>query len=45
MERAAATGFMAANRILGRWRGREEPLYSVPPRGILAGFGGLAKAS
>ena len=33
MERAAATGFMAANRLLARWRGREEPLYSVPPRG------------
>jgi isorenieratene synthase len=45
MERAAATGFMAANRILGRWRGREEPLYSVRPRGILAGFGGFSKAS
>jgi len=44
MERAAATGFMAANHLLGRWHGREEPLYSVPTRGILAGFGSLARA-
>jgi isorenieratene synthase len=39
MERAAATGFMAANHVLARFQGREEPLWSVPPRGILAGFG------
>jgi isorenieratene synthase len=33
MERAAATGFLAANALLGRYDVREEPLWSVPPRG------------
>ncbi len=42
MERSAATGFMAANRILERWQGREEPIWSVPPRGVLARLGALA---
>ncbi len=45
MERAASSGFMAANRILSRWRGREEPLYCVPPRGLLAGFSASSLAS
>lgn len=36
MERATASGFMAANRFLRAWGAREEPLYSVPARGMLA---------
>lgn len=38
MERAATTGFQAANRLLARWQVRDEPLWSVPPRGLLAGL-------
>jgi isorenieratene synthase len=37
MERAAATGIGAANVILAAHRYRTEPVWSVPPRGILAG--------
>lgn len=36
MERAAATGMLAANELLTRWGAREEPLWSVVPRGLLA---------
>lgn len=36
MERATATGFLAANDLLRRWGVAEEPLWSVPPRGPLA---------
>ena len=36
MERAALTGFRAANHLLARWDVREEPLWTVPPRGLLA---------
>ena len=36
MERAAATGMLAANTLLTRWGAREEPLWSVVPRGLLA---------
>jgi len=38
MERAATTGIEAANHLLGRWDVREAPLWSVPPRGLLAGL-------
>ncbi len=38
MERAAATGFMAANHLAARWDARPEPIWSVPPRGLLAGI-------
>jgi isorenieratene synthase len=38
MERAAATGIGAANSILAAWGYRTEPVWSVPPRGILAGW-------
>ena len=38
MERAAASGFLAANRILARRGIGTEPVRSVPPRGLLAGF-------
>lgn len=37
MERAAATGIGAANAILTTRGYRTEPVWSVPPRGILAG--------
>jgi isorenieratene synthase len=36
MERAAATGIGAANTILAARGYRTEPVWSVPPRGILA---------
>mgnify|MGYP000281742339 FL=1 len=36
MERAAATGMLAANELLTRWGAAEEPLWSVVPRGLLA---------
>jgi isorenieratene synthase len=35
MERAVAAGFLAASTILSRYDVRPEPLWSVPPRGIL----------
>lgn len=37
MERAAATGIGAANVILATHGHHPEPMWSVPPRGILAG--------
>jgi len=36
MERAAATGMLAANLLLKRWGAREEQLHSVVPRGLFA---------
>ncbi|MBN1656598.1 MAG: FAD-dependent oxidoreductase [Deltaproteobacteria bacterium] len=36
MERAAATGVMAANHLMQRWNLKPEPLFSVPPKGLLA---------
>ncbi|MEJ2343443.1 MAG: FAD-dependent oxidoreductase [Gemmatimonadales bacterium] len=38
MERAVASGFLAANYLLARDRVRSEPIRSIPPRGLLAGF-------
>ena len=35
MERAATSGMMAANQSLSRWGASEEPLESIPPRGLL----------
>jgi isorenieratene synthase len=47
MERAAASGLLAANQLLDRWDVRGEPVWSIPPRGFMAslrfgggGFGG-----
>jgi isorenieratene synthase len=37
MERAVASGFLAANYLLARDRVRSEPIRSIPPRGLLAG--------
>jgi isorenieratene synthase len=39
MERAAASGFLAANALLATRGVRPEPVYTVPPRGLLAGVG------
>ncbi len=36
MERATASGMLAANHLLDRWDVRGEALYSVPPRGFMA---------
>jgi len=36
MERATASGFLAANVLLDRWHVRPEDLLSVPDRGLLA---------
>jgi isorenieratene synthase len=35
MERAAASGFLAANRLLARWDVRPEPLWTIPRTGPL----------
>ena len=37
MEKAAATGMLAANHLLQQWDAAEEPLWSVVPRGLFAG--------
>lgn len=39
MERATASGMLAANHLLDRWDVRGEALYSVPPRGFMASLG------
>ncbi len=39
MERAAASGMLAANHLLDRWDVRGEALYSIPPRGFMASLG------
>jgi isorenieratene synthase len=36
MERAVASGMLAANAILRRYGAAEEPLWTVRPRGFLA---------
>jgi len=41
MERAVASGFYAASQLLARWAVRPEPLWSVPPRGLMAGLRAL----
>jgi carotenoid phi-ring synthase / carotenoid chi-ring synthase len=38
MERAVASGFLAASHLLARWAVRPEPIWSVPPRGLVAGL-------
>ncbi len=40
MERAAASGFMAANVLLDRWDVRGEALYTLPPRSLVPGLMG-----
>ena len=42
MERATASGFLAANHLLDRWSVRPEPIKTVPRRGLLAGLRHLA---
>ena len=36
MERAVTSGFLAANSFLEAWNVRPEPIWSIPPRGVLA---------
>ncbi|AKI99541.1 isorenieratene synthase [Archangium gephyra] len=38
MERAATSGFMAANQLLAGWEVRGQDIWSVPRRGLLAGL-------
>jgi isorenieratene synthase len=38
MERATASGFLAANLLLDRWDVRGETLYTIPPRGFMSGL-------
>ena len=38
MEKATASGFMAANHLMERWDLRPEPLWSVPTHGLTASF-------
>lgn len=38
MERAATSGFMAANHLLAGWEVQGQELWSVPRRGLLAGL-------
>jgi isorenieratene synthase len=38
MERAAASGFLAANQLLDRWDVRGETVWSIGPRGFMARF-------
>lgn len=38
MERATASGFLAANLLLDRWDVRGELLYTIPPRGLVSGL-------
>jgi carotenoid phi-ring synthase / carotenoid chi-ring synthase len=41
MERAAASGIMAANALLDRWDVRGEPVWTIPPRGFMAALAGM----
>ncbi|MEU3241976.1 MULTISPECIES: FAD-dependent oxidoreductase [unclassified Streptomyces] len=43
MERAATSGFMAANALLERWGVRGQTLWTVPDRGSNAALRGLAR--
>ncbi len=36
MERAVSSGMLAANSLLDQWGLASEPIWSIPPRGILA---------
>jgi isorenieratene synthase len=41
MERAAASGIMAANALLDRWDVRGETVWTIPPRGFVAALAGM----
>jgi isorenieratene synthase len=43
MERAATSGFLAANALLERWGVRGQTLWTVPDRGRGAALRGLAR--
>lgn len=40
IERAAASGAMAANTLLDRWDVLGEPIWTIPPRGFVAALAG-----
>ncbi|WP_326600651.1 FAD-dependent oxidoreductase [Streptomyces sp. NBC_01803] len=44
MERAATTGFLAANALLARWGVRGQALWTVPDRGRTAALRALARS-
>jgi isorenieratene synthase len=37
MERAVASGFMAANHVMARWNVRPEEVWTIPDKGFLSG--------
>lgn len=41
MERAVASGFMAANHLMSPWNLRPEPIYRIPQKGFLSWMPGL----
>ena len=41
LERAAASGVMAANMLLDRWDVRGEPVWTLPPRGFMGSLAAL----
>ena len=43
MERAVASGFLAANHLLQAWGVRPEPVWSIPTRGVLTQLRGLGR--
>jgi isorenieratene synthase len=45
MEKAAATGFLAANTLLERWGVAGETVWSIPTSGVLAGLMGKKPAA
>jgi isorenieratene synthase len=45
MERAVASGFLAANRLLATRGVAPEPVWSIPPRGILAPLARLQRTA
>ncbi|MEU7259558.1 FAD-dependent oxidoreductase [Streptomyces rimosus] len=45
MERAATTGFLAANALLARWGVRGQTLWTVPDRGRSAVLRGMARVA
>jgi carotenoid phi-ring synthase / carotenoid chi-ring synthase len=38
MERAVSSGLLAANEVLAGWGLAAEPVWSIPPKGVLAGL-------
>ncbi|CAN5756867.1 FAD-dependent oxidoreductase [soil metagenome] len=45
MERAVTSGFLAANHLLARWGHDQEPIWTIPERGLLAHWRGADRTS